>query len=480
MPVRFSGPNGVEELIPAPLVGISKAYVRDEGGRKLHPEYTITLNGTIVNVGNSKDSPNAQSYDMSMEDILAEQRRIKTLFSVDGGRLEIETPGGGGPNTIDTYCTVDDITFQQSTWTVKCEYTVILKAVKLLLDNDLTTDLTQASETFNITENEDRTYTISHNLSAAGKLFYTVSGVNDPLGAAKQWCQDRLLTNSNGNLSSGHLDFSRLLMSMEGSGNFWNHGIVESPGISANSYQISETFIHNPSGTTREEFSVNLVWEQNDIRKITVSANGAVLGYAENNRDYYTKYSNARTKFDNGVAPNLYTRILPFIPAGYALNPIPVVRQISNEQNLGAVKYGYTFCAVSGMLLDGAIEDSISVNDSGPVDVFAQIPIPGRANGPVVQNMNTYTLPERTVTIQALFTPASGISLSSLRTLYNSKPNTNDIISALTPNNGYYYVKQDTEEWNPIRRNYSRVVSWVIQNEGLSITGMPFAPRNGA
>src|SRR5690242_19946979 len=139
MPIRFTGPNGPEELIPAPTVSIQKQYARDEAGRKLYAENLFTLTGTIVNVGTDQDSPGAQNETIgdspTMEDILSEQKRIRNLFSKDGGRLEIETPGGGGPNTIDAYCTVDSLNFDQSIWVNKCTYTVVLRTKNLPLED---------------------------------------------------------------------------------------------------------------------------------------------------------------------------------------------------------------------------------------------------------------------------------------------------------------------------------------------------------
>ena len=59
-----------------------------------------------------------------------------------------------------------------------------------------------------------------------------------------------------------------------------------------------------------------------------------------------------------------------------------------------------------------------------------------------------------------------------------SKPDTDDIIDALKPNTGYYYIKQNTEEWNPIRRAYGRTVSWALQPEFANVEGVPHASNN--
>jgi hypothetical protein len=479
MPVIFNGFS----LTPAPLVTITKQLVRDEGGRKLHTEYTFTLNGTIVNVGTNIDSPAAASYD-GMEGILAEQTRIRNIFA-DGGRLEISSPNGGGPNTIDAYCTLDNINFDQGVWFNRCNYTIVLKAPQLLLDASESSGVTAASENWSINENDDGSYSINHSLNAVGALFYTVSGLNNPLIAAKAWCQARSFALSNTGVLSpsggtDNLNFTQLINPLSSdTNNFWNFAVVESVGNTANSWQLSESFIHNPSGNTIEEFNAAITYDSENQRKITVTANGSIKGLADRISNKTTRMSNAKTKFQNSIEPNLYTRLNTFIPSNYTLSPIPITKQINYEENVGDLRYSYAYHAASGTLISNAIEENISISDTGTTDIFAQIQVPGRTYGPVVQNMKTVTLPERTVSISVSLIPNnSNLSVSSLAALYATKPNTDAIIAALKPNAGYYYVKQDSEDWNPLRQQYGRTVSWVIQPEGQSISGIPSAIRN--
>jgi hypothetical protein len=70
--------------------------------------------------------------------------------------------------------------------------------------------------------------------------------------------------------------------------------------------------------------------------------------------------------------------------------------------------------------------------------------------------------------------------LASLASLYLAKPDTDDIIDALKPSTGYYYIREDTEEWNPLKRQYGRTVSWTIQPEGQTVQGTPSTVNNPA
>ena len=486
MPIRFEGPFGIEELIPAPLVDIQKGYVKGPDGRINHTEYTFTLTGTIVNVDTVADSPAAGGYPMTMEGILAEQKRIRLLFSNDGGRLEIETPGGGGPNTIDAYCTIESLTFGQGTWVNRCQYTVVLKSRRIENELDPTQELDSYGESWNVTENEDGTFTLTHNIQAKGALIYTSAGPNDPLDAARAWVISRTYnTSTDGAFTSTTVppdfDLSNLVNPPDSTTtNYWNKSIVESVDPPNYSWSVTETFIYNPAGNAKEEWSATVNFDNDNTNKTTISLSGSVIGYSDKASNLTERSNNAKEYFFTSVDPNAYTRVTTYVPDGFTVNPVPTAKQRSFELN-GTIRYSYTFIGSSGTLIPNAIDENITVNDVGTTDVFAQIQVPRRKNGPVVQNMATVTLPERTISITATIAQSAGITtLESLAAAYGSKPATNDIINALKPSEGYYYLRQDTEEWNPIRKQYSRTVSWVIQSEGKAVSGIPVGPRNPA
>lgn len=482
MPVRYDG----QSLVPAPLVDISKEFIRADDGVILHPDYTITLTGTIVNVGEDLDSPGVENETFGdMADIQAEQIRIRTIFDVDGGRLEIEAPGGGSAHTLDAFCTVQSINFERSTWTTRCNYTIVLKTNKIEDDDTISTQLSAYNENWSFSENQDGTTAVSHRLVAQGLPIY--DGPNslstDPLIQAKNWCNDRKITiNTDGALTYSNSDFSLTsTITNIGSGNenFWNYALVENIGPTEYSWEINESFLYDPSGVAREIFTASRNINPEDSRKYTVSINGTVFGNAENQRNLNLRNSRAETFFNDNVEPNLATRALQYIPSGFTINPGADSRQVNYQLDEGVLSYSYTFAAVKGFLFSDAIEEQINVVDNGPTDVFAQIPVPGRANGPVVQYMNTSTLPERTLNISLLFPPESGlINSSTLASLYEGKPDTDSIVDLLKPNVGFYYTTQNNEEWNPIRRRYNRNITWVIQREGASVTGVPSTLSN--
>jgi hypothetical protein len=482
MPVIYNG----EILVPAPLVSIQRNMIKGPDGRPLRSEYIIQLTGTIVNVDTDLDSGDAFDY-TGMEGVLAEQRRIRNIFASDGRKLEITSPPDGGPNTIDLYCTVESVNFSQGVWVQRCEYTISLKANGINVDQEDLSDLANFSENWNVTENEDSTFSLTHQLQATGQLLYSEDGENDPLAAAKSWVQARMYVNTiDGVLTpapspSGNVNLAGLLVGLgSGTTDYYNKSIVESVDPNTYSWNVTESFLYHSGGSYREEWSASVNYENDNPYKAIMNIAGSVFGFADKNSNRAVKLSHASGAFESTVKPNMYTRLNVYTPSELTLLPVPTSKQFSYEAE-GVIRYSYGYIANAGSLIANATDESVSINDTNPTDIFAQIQVPGRVNGPVVQNMNTKTLPERTISITATILPSGSITTTgSLLSAYLAKPNTNDIIAALRPSAGYYYIKQDTEEWNPIKRQYARNVGWTIQTEGSSIDGQDPANNNPA
>jgi hypothetical protein len=473
MPVYWES----QELRPAPLVNIQKNYVRNAAGSIDHTDYIFILTGTIVNVGTSQDSPSATTDDMN--GILVEQARIRQMFT-DGGRLQLVSPPAG-PESIEAYCTIDSISFPQGTWFNRCDYTIVLRARNILNDTALNSDLDSFDENWSITENEDGTYSVSHSLQAKGALVYDSAGVpNDPMDSAKQWITDRLYTlQPDGSYTPGTastFDINTLITGIgSGLNGFWNKAIVEQASPTTNTWSATENFIYYPSGNYREEWTASVNFDANQLNKATVVVAGLVAGFSNPASNQAARLTNAKNQFLNQTAPNITTRVLPFVPTGFVINPVPTTKQYSYEPP-GNVRYSYSFLASENgaTLIPNSVEESVDINDNAASDVFAQFVIPGRANGPYFQNIHTKNSPTRTVTISATLAPSgTGYTTGTILAAYLSKPNTDAIVDALKPNTGYYYITSDGESWSPIKRVYSRSVSWTLDPQGGVVTGLP-------
>jgi hypothetical protein len=462
MPVRY----GNLDLIPAPLVQWTKRFVLNEKGDILYPEYNFVLTGYILKLGS----------EAGMENVRDEQNDIIEAFSVQNDLLEISAPTGDGSTDIYCYPRVDSVVFNEGLWYDRSNYTINLISNSVSGIQDASAEYVRsASEQWQISEEPNGVYSISHNINAVG----ISHDAEDGLDIAKSWVENRLvgitsntITFSGTPANSGILSDNNLVSS-----NYWNYSLVESFGFEDNSWGASETFIYYPqaSGGTREEWSCTVQEDyQGQKMRANVSVQGVLYGLADSNNDASTKYDNALARW--GTLQSLvFSRAEDKIPTGYTLDPSPITTSVSHDETQGLVNYNVSYRAIKGVLISGAVEEELEVVDTGQNDIFAEINVPGRANGPVVQYMSTKSLPQRSVSYSAIFAPSGtpgDFNISSLGALYASKPDTDGIFDALEPDGSVdFYISQHQESWNPISKSYSRSVTWVINPEGTAYTG---------
>lgn len=471
-------------VTPAPFVSIAKTYQRSSDNEILYPTYEIQLQGSIVSTGKDIDTEHVTPYGGEMRGILGAQAYLKELFSVDGEELTISAPGGNERRLV-LYPRINAINFDPGTWVNVNSYNISMTATASgeVPDNSVSS----IEESWDISESIDGLFTISHRLSATGADYFDYTGEADSLSAAKNWCQERTYNIIGGTLlptaQYDSVDLSEIISPINNStsGNYYNYSIVESPNPGGNSWGVTETWIWSSGGNVREQWEASMTYEDVDYRRISISLNGNIHGYADDNRDLVTRNTRAKDFYYATAEPNAYTRLIGYIPDGYTLSPIASSRQISFQNNDGIVGYGLTFVAMTGNLIENSIEEDITIEDTGQNDIFATIPVPGRSLGPVVQNMKTVTLPERTINISAVMQPYAGVmNADNILTMYLDKPDVSSLISSLKPNKGYYYITSNTESWQPLKRQYSRQISWTISPTGSTLPDgtPPNSPNN--
>lgn len=459
MPVTY----GNLSLEPAPFVELRKSNIVDAQGNIISPDYVITLKGTIVAVGSQS----------GMDNVRSAQDSILDAFATNGHLLTISAPDGG---TDLTCCpTVEDVSFAEGTWYNRCDYTITLRANDLG-DDGPTTDLRSFSESWQISEQSNGVYAISHSLNAVGLNYFVASGVqSDALGAARTYVSSRLvnISDSGGYSTSSPFNMpSGALSDNNGDvNNYWNYSLVENIGNTENSWQATESFIYYPSGTSyREEWTLSIQEEESAIQnKLIATVQGTIFGFAEQDNNGELKYTNALAGWAT-VENILYTRVLAAIDGGYTLDPTPTSKTVTHDEINGTVGYSINYRAIDGVLVANALEEELEVTDIAPNDVFAEIQVPGRTNGPVVQYMGTKTLPQRSVSYSGIFSNDQ-VTATSVSNMYLSKPVASGIFEALAPSSVDYYISSHQETWNPIRRSYNRSITWVIVPEGTGYNG---------
>lgn len=167
------------------------------------------------------------------------------------------------------------------------------------------------------------------------------------------------------------------------------------------------------------------------------------------------------------------------------LNAIPVSTTEGHDPRKGTISYSYEFNNKFN-LITGVISENITLNETGPTDVFSEAFVIGRRLGPVLQSLGTKTSTRKDLTIEVVVVPPSSIeglimtnSQCPLFTGGSVYSRIQGIVDGLKPfgarSNTYFgsllrgqlpgqvYVSQDNHSWNPTEGRYSRSVSWVYQ-----------------
>lgn len=231
---------------------------------------------------------------------------------------------------------------------------------------------------------------------------------------------------------------------------------------------------------------------------------------------YNNKYQNALSGWINEIKPYIYRRassvinlenssddyILsraltnqpppknPIYCKQKLLNIIPVSTNEGHDPRKGTISYSYEFND-KFRFISGVLSESISINQTGPVDVVNEAFVIGRRLGPVLQSLGAKTSAKKDLTFEVIVVPPSswrGFMMSNSEcplytggTIYTTiqtiiegmKPfgdRQSSVFGTFTRNNdtGQVYVSQDNANWNPTEGRYTRTIGWIYQTCNLS------------
>jgi hypothetical protein len=479
--------NG-QKLIPAPLVSISKDYQTTGDGRQIGAVFSIVVQGTMVAW---KGSPNSDGVfhttsgypadeDVSaasrLASIITKQQAIRALFSTHGLSFEVQSADGSQPLKCNPR--ILRIEVPEGQWYETAPYTITMEADRIypLQEDNFSEYISSAEENWTIETNEvpenehiSRTYNLSHTVAAQGKRFYDETGtlVKPAWQQARTFVLGRLGFDSQIALSSGVNN----LPSYYGG---YNHLRSQTLDEEGGSFSVTETWILT-SGTALEEFTVSKQTSlQDGLDRVTIEGN--ITGLEQRTSDLVlstSKYTNALAKFAtaSGLA---FSRAQTY--SNSSLNIIPNGQTIGRNPVAGTINYSFEYDNRPSNIISGCRSELISIFDTMAGDVFATIPILGRRRGPLLQDINTVTPTEKSLTIELFVDRANfgNNTLTDIKNAFNNNPRVNpatsgqfkNIVDAANPgNNGFstVFTNPPQETWQPKTGQYSYSVSWVYQ-----------------
>ena len=506
--VSFNG----KQIIPAPLVSIERSLTRAGGGELIGSVYNITLNGSLIPhkgsprstgfVGDpnwdgafwiQSDYPDDESKNVSFDMLLNKTEHLKNLFNDDLGVLEIQSCNSTAP--LRTSCRIGDLSFQPGPWVNKVDYSISLQADYILGEfsgsGTLGTGefnfpqfLSDASETWQMEFNDQaeshekhlqKTFRLTHNLSARGKLVGEIDGslIKQPYEWAKDWVQERLGYQQDRVTASGLFNLPATYVG-------WNYARNEQIGYHEGSYSTTESWVVS-TGNALEDFTVTSDSSVTDpIRRVSINGqiNGLEqLNYTATGLDLVISKWEAASGYFNTISGQLYERAYSYARASdfpRVLNPIPQSLQINRNPVVGTISYNFNFDTRRALCGDDpdVLSEIFTISDTNPHQMIALIPILGRANGTLLQDLNTVSEYQRTMTVDLVMLPPTGCMFSSQgvqRVLSQSPYWTYDVafdsmFNYLRAAYEQVYLTADQESWSNDFTSYNRSVTWTIGN----------------
>lgn len=494
---------GSYSFSPVPFITMNKEFQKSEDGTLLGTVFKITLDGVLTPL---------PSGDGGLEVIDAYQDNLRSAFDVDGKLFELNCDG---TPLIYAYPRILSLQFEKSSnnWVYTCPF-----QIQIEFDDEPASSgenggamppyISQASETWSVEfVQESQPYSIqlnetvpqqigsyatdanpyqiklTHQISAVGKRHYSGSTITGTLDKqaweqARDYVLPRLGYDSERVSASGVLNLDGSLFSA------YNHFRTNEVNELGGSFAVTETWLvvntdasGNP-GRALEDFTVNVRKAvENPIT--TVSIEGNILGlstrsYGTNPGDFAvteTAYD-AASGYWNIVQDRLLARAT-LMSTGLttrSLNPAAKSSVVGHSPSKGSVNYNYEFDDRPCNFIAGSLSEVITINDTYPTDVFAQLQVMGRAAGPVLQDISTKGPATRDVSIEVIMDIPTGCASGDVSALFSSAPTSQvrDLLCGMEQQltNAYSQVfkHKDDSSWNPKTGQYTRNVGWTYQD----------------
>ena len=335
-----------------------------------------------------------------------------------------------------------------------CAYTISLAAEEILGTSDaedLSSFIVSASEQWAIQEGDnEEIFTLSHNISAQGLDSYGPVGlVNLGWENARTYVQALLGIDTNRVEATGVLNLD------PGALTGYNHARSENVDEKGGSYSVAENWILSQTNVI-DDFSVQTSTSADNTLN-NVSINGTITGLNTKNASHQitTGKFAAASGYYESISGDILSRAQSH--TNITLNPQPLTETTGRNIRGGTITYNRSYDDRLANILSSSINESISVSEEFQGDVFAAIPIIGRAAGPLLQNMNTKTQRSRSLIAQVTFAPSGA---------YGSPPDIQEIIDLVAPTADQVFKSQDSQNWDYKIGSLTRNITWVFSPDG--------------
>lgn len=475
---------GSYPFTPVPLMSISREQVKTGDGVPLSELYSINLQGSLVL---TSGSGGIISIDSMQDDLLA-------AMSGDGKLFEVKCDSSV---LLQCYPRIRNVNFSPGIWVFRSDYTIDLDFDEIAPGSGSTNkSISSASEEWQVEFSDEKAYhtwnlpdgsgadtipyqlRLTHTLNATGKSHYNSGGLVKPAWqAARDYVVPRLGYNSSYIQNSGVFNLNVSPFSA------YNHVRSTSIGEKDGTFAVTETWMVINSGAGiagRALEDYNITFRTGlETSLNTINIEGTIQGletrsYGTNPGDFNvteTKFQSA-SGYWNVVKDRLLGRgniILDTYSTTRDLNIIPRSQSIGHNPTTGVITYAYEYDDRPSNCIAGSKSEVITITDNNPSDVFGNLTVLGKANGPVLQEIGTQTAFTRELSIEVVMNPATGCPTDAANAAFYlaQRPTTavNTLVNAFQGDLELAYSQvfktQDNVSWNPREGRYSRNVGWI-------------------
>jgi len=406
-----------QAIIPAPLIGITKNYIKAGDGTKLGINYGITITGTLLPFMGSPSGtftspadafwtlsgdPPDESFannDAAFSSLVKKQEAIRYLFSQEGKLLEIYS--GASPAIIRCNPRIISIDFQQGQWVDRLEYTITLEADWVFIAG-LSTDtedsfevelIDTGQENWSFTETAGQGgsgYTVSHTISAHGVAGYDetgipFSGAGEVAGGeawkhAKTWCDNRAVGVVDPDIMFAIIGISGLI----GGSYAKNTNLTHFSG----DYSITETWILSQDNFfIQKSFTSN----KNTEGKIDASYTGKITGISEGEKTGGTlAIANAKAAIPTNSQAKIDTEnALGDLLETFVLGAAPSTKNVSINNADATVNFSFTWSTDEEETFTRSCEASIDFDEgNGTYNLSLSCDIQGKGDTVAIKLVN--------------------------------------------------------------------------------------------
>jgi hypothetical protein len=443
-------------LSPAPLPEYRKSKPPEVDGRPTAATATLILRGKLIS---HRGSPNSSgvwwtssgdapdevlSPESNHTALMTKRAALEALLSQQNQILELQPWDGAAPTKY--VARLRELVYPEGIVFNVCDYVATFDVDVQGATNEGVESL---SETWSVEYQDENlgTYRVQHSVSVKGRTQRNAAGATTK--PAWEHARDYILNTVGLGLDAEKMQASGVLNQFSLAG--YNHNRTQTIDEAEGTAQVAETWLAYAGGTSVHDQTTTRRYDANGMQ--TVSVEGTITGLrtSDNNLTVTQSKQAAMEAGWSSVQSTLYATATGV--AGEVLNTAPLSVRVQTNNAQGVLSYGYDYSA-RATSYPNARSELVSVTDSAAGDGYALIPIPGRAAGPLPQNLSTKNgLRTRTLSIEVEM-PAQSIAGAY------AAPDTDAYVLSQTPAGTYVFIDQDEESYSPTSGRYSRVTRW--------------------